>query len=81
MHAQSVANASQINNITEIHTCDRRSHRSAAHRQTGFVKLDAFAITEHRQTPLDVELFHDRGEACLDFVGIEPALVEIRQLL
>src|SRR6266403_1990700 len=35
------------------------------------------AISPYRQPPLDVELLYDRGESCFDFVGIEPALVEV----
>ena len=74
---QRVAHAAEVNHVPEVHACDRRSHRPAAHRQTGFREFNAFAISQYRQTPLDVELLYDRGESCFDFVGIEPALVEV----
>src|SRR4029077_2964384 len=67
----------EVDHVSEVHARDWRSHRSAAHRQTGFREFNAFAISQYRQTPLDVELLYDRGESCFDFVRIEPALVEV----
>ena len=74
-----VANRPEINHVSEIHACDRWPHWPATHGQTRFREFDAFAVAQNRQTPLDVELLHDRGEAGLDFVRIEPALLEVRE--
>src|SRR5438876_3181839 len=69
----------QINYVPEIHTGDWRSHRAAPHRQTCFVEFNAFAVPEHGQTPLDIELLYDGGEAGFDFVRNEPALIVMRE--
>src|SRR6267378_888062 len=39
-----VADGAQINNVTEVDTCDRRPHRPASHGETSLVKFDALAV-------------------------------------
>ena len=41
---------------------------TAAHRQTGFVEFDAFAVTQYRHPSIDVELRDRSVEARVDFV-------------
>src|SRR3981081_1537349 len=76
-----VADGAQINNVTEVDTCDRRPHWPASHGETSLVKFDALAIAEHGQTTVDVELCDDSAKACLDLVRMVPARIDDRQFL
>src|ERR1700694_1411897 len=71
----------QINYVAQVYTRHRRPHRTASHRKTRLVEFDAFAIPEHSQAPVDVELFDDRAEARLDLMRMVPAWIEEGQFL
>jgi hypothetical protein len=78
---QSVPNGAQINDVPEPYACDRRTMWTASRSETRFVEFNALAVAEHSHAPIDIELRDYSIEPGLDFVRIEPALVEFRQLL
>ena len=72
---QRVTNCPQINDVSEADACHRWPHWAAAHRKAGFVEFNAFAVREHGQTPVDIELGYNRAESRLDFVRLIPVFV------
>src|SRR5205085_6936548 len=76
-----VASRSQINHIAKICSCHCRTSWPAAHRQTRLGKFDAFTIRQHGKAPFDVQLRDYSAKACLDFVRLEPALIELLEFL
>src|SRR4030095_14586846 len=61
--------------------CHCGAYRPAAHRKTSLRKFNAFAIGQHSQATLDVELRHYSAESCLDLVRFEPAFIELLEFL
>jgi hypothetical protein len=78
--SESVTHRAEINYVSEIYARDRRSDRSASHRQTSFLKLDALPVAEHGQAALNVELLDDRAQPHLDLVFVVPMRIDMREL-
>src|SRR5262249_38932946 len=76
-----VANRSQINHIAETCPCHLRTDRPTTHCQTCLGEFNAFAIRQHSETTLDVQLRDHRAKPCLDLVRFGPALIEFLELL
>ena len=54
---------------------------AAAHGQTRFVEFNALAVSQNRDSPVDVELCYNCGEAGVDLMGAIPIFIQIGEFL